>query len=315
MTENAWPQFEQALEMDGVLGALLTDENSEFLGKLGARYDAIKPDQIKAKAKPAIPKVFHQIWLGGPVPDKLQALSRTWRDRHPDWEFQLWDDERINDFEFGTSDLFERASCWGQKSDLLRAEILYQFGGVYVDFDYDNYASIDDLVERYEFFGTLRNIFPPFLGWPQMWRSPVIACNSLFGSKPGHPVLAAYLKLVRNYWDQEELVTFREDELPKTAILAMGGVAKAARIKETGNRTYLPFNEAVANHVATSKGRDILFPPAFFNPLMTGARMLYIMPDFWIRCRQAGIKWPKVSPYNRKMPYSLGCHLSNNSWL
>lgn len=315
MNVNAWPQFEQALKLDGVLGALLSDKNSDFLKIAANRYNAIKPDKMEVLPGPAIPKIIHQIWLGGPVPRKLEELSRTWRNQHPDFDFQLWTDEEVRNFEFDTRDLYEQATCWGQKSDLLRAEILNRFGGIYVDLDYVSYCNISGLVERYEFFGTLRNIFPPFLGWPQMWKSPVIACNSLFGSKPGHPLLASYLKRVREVWDREELYKFQEDELPKTAILAMGGVAKATRIKETGSRTYLPFNEMLAAHMAASGGRDILLPPAFFNPIMTGARMLYLMPEFWIQCRRAGINWPSVRQYNRRMPYTMGSHLSNNSWL
>ncbi|MGI9400296.1 MAG: glycosyltransferase family 32 protein [Rhizobiaceae bacterium] len=315
MDINAWPPFEQALETDGVLGALLSGENSGRLDEIAAKYNAIKPDAIKPLRKPAIPKIIHQIWLGGPVPKKLEALSKSWRSRHPDWDYRLWTDADVKEFEFGTRDLFEQANCWGQKSDLLRAEILNRFGGMYVDFDYINYRGVNVLAENYDFFGTLRNIFLPYLGWPDMWKSPVIACNSLFGAKPGHPILDSYLKLVREVWDREDLYKFSEDELPKTAIMAMGGVARATRIKETASRTYLTFDRVAVDHFLNSKRRDILLPPAYFNPKMPGGSMLYVMPDFWIRCRQAGIKWPRISPYNRVMPYTIGCHLSKNSWL
>ena len=315
MIETKWPVFERALKREGVLDALLSGENVEFLSNAALRYNRDKPDLVEPMPGAGLPKTIHQIWLGGSVPAKLQGLSKTWRERHPDWAYRLWTDDDVDALTFETRDLFDRATCWGQKSDLLRAEILLQYGGVYVDLDYINYQTLDDLADRYTFFGTLRNIFPAYIGWRSMWRSPVIACNSLFGARAGHPILKRYLEQVRQLWDREDLYKYEKGELPSPAVLAMGGAAKATRIKETGSRTYLPFHDVVSSYLADADDRFLILPPVFFNPLMDGARMLYLMPDFWQLCRQAGLKWPRVSPYNTIMPYSIACHLSKNSWL
>ena len=34
-----------------------------------------------------IPKKIHQIWLVGEIPAKYDRLRQTWRDCHPDWEY------------------------------------------------------------------------------------------------------------------------------------------------------------------------------------------------------------------------------------
>ncbi len=315
MAEYEWPVFEQALKTDGLLGALLEPEQRAFLDLAASRYDRTKPDLIDASEAPSIPRIIHQIWLGGDVPADLHELSRTWLSHHPDWDYRLWTDKDVEGFEFENRDLFEKADCWGQKTDILRAEIVNRFGGVYVDFDYICYKPIDEIASRYDFFGTLRNIFPAHLGWPEIWRWPVIACNSFFGSKPAHPILTDYLEKVRKIWQQPELYEFRKGELPWPALAAIGGAKSARRIKETGMRTYLPYHEVVVDHLADDNEQLILFPPVFFNPVMSGAKTLYMMPDFWKRCSGAGIRMPDVRPYNRQMPYSLGKHLSKNSWL
>lgn len=48
------------------------------------------------KYKIKIPKIIHQIHLGSqPLSDQELKWERTWKDHNPDWEFILWDDERL----------------------------------------------------------------------------------------------------------------------------------------------------------------------------------------------------------------------------
>ena len=48
---------------------------------------------------------------------------------------------------------------------------------------------------------------------------------------------------------------------------------------------------------------------------MAGARTLYLMPDFWQRCRERGIRWPRLGTYTRRHPLSIARHISANSWV
>ncbi|KAA8494817.1 Inositol phosphoceramide mannosyltransferase 3 [Porphyridium purpureum] len=92
-----------------------------------------------------IPKVIHQIWIG-PKAAPCVWLDR-WRlgyvrHRQHEWSYILWDDERVA-AEFCSdparrminADLYERETAWQCKADILRLEILYRYGGVYVDAD------------------------------------------------------------------------------------------------------------------------------------------------------------------------------------
>lgn len=80
-----------------------------------------------------IPQIFHQVWPGE---DEVPAYTYRHQDLlkqfYPDWEVMLWrdfTDERI------TGDLIERCPNYGAKSDIMRLEILYQTGGLYLDCD------------------------------------------------------------------------------------------------------------------------------------------------------------------------------------
>jgi len=43
------------------------------------------------------PQTFHQIWLGTkPIPVALSGYQKTWQYHHPQWDFEIWDDEKSN---------------------------------------------------------------------------------------------------------------------------------------------------------------------------------------------------------------------------
>ena len=100
-----------------------------------------------------IPKIIHQVWLGGPMPDELVEMRQSLIDAHPGWEFRLWGDD-----DFGwlrNQDLFDQAETIapgseGQfRSDVARYEILARYGGVYVDCDIEAVPgrSLDELLD------------------------------------------------------------------------------------------------------------------------------------------------------------------------
>ncbi|MFU8820501.1 MAG: glycosyltransferase family 32 protein [Gammaproteobacteria bacterium] len=96
-----------------------------------------------------IPKILHQIWINADKPDLPPEFARyrdTWLERHPDWEYRLWNLENL-DFEPRCANLLHQAQHYAQMADLLRIEILHRHGGVYVDVDFECLQSIDRILE------------------------------------------------------------------------------------------------------------------------------------------------------------------------
>lgn len=81
-----------------------------------------------------IPKIFHQIWLNGEMPEEYKKLTKILLSLHPDWEYKLWNSD--NRPKLFNEDLYNQMKYWKFKADLIRYEILHQYGGVYLDVDF-----------------------------------------------------------------------------------------------------------------------------------------------------------------------------------
>jgi mannosyltransferase OCH1-like enzyme len=96
-----------------------------------------------------IPKKIHLIWLGSPLPEKFKQLVSRIKEINFDYEIKEWTDDNI-EFELTNQQLFDSTTNMGSKSDILRMEILYRYGGIYMDHDFYQCKKFDDLL-RYEF--------------------------------------------------------------------------------------------------------------------------------------------------------------------
>lgn len=77
-----------------------------------------------------IPRRLGHIWVGS-NPAPVEWMN-TWRDFHPDWEYTLYDNYFLRNFDFKTRRQIEEYMKRGQYpgvADLMRLEILYEFGG------------------------------------------------------------------------------------------------------------------------------------------------------------------------------------------
>ena len=99
----------------------------------------------------SIPKILHFIWLGSSIPLSAQTCIDSWVQLHPNWIIKIWTDQDCLNFNWShphSKKVFEEAATFAEKSDILRLEILYQFGGIYSDTDVLCLKSFDSLVEN-----------------------------------------------------------------------------------------------------------------------------------------------------------------------
>lgn len=95
-------------------------------------------------------RTFHQYWTGAPMPAAFSEFAAGWRRLHPDWEYRLWSDGDLPSLR--NRDLFDRAEelCPGfegqLRSDVVRYELLLEYGGVWIDTDFQCLQPIDDLL-------------------------------------------------------------------------------------------------------------------------------------------------------------------------
>jgi mannosyltransferase OCH1-like enzyme len=131
-----------------------------------------------------IPKKIHLIWLGGERPKKFDFLLEKIKLINNSYEIIEWDDNNIN-FKLINDKLFYDTENLGSKSDILRFELLYRYGGIYMDYDFFQIKSFDELL-GYDFFaGTDKN-------------NPDEVWNSIIGSTPNNLICEKFLRGLSN---------------------------------------------------------------------------------------------------------------------
>jgi mannosyltransferase OCH1-like enzyme len=187
-----------------------------------------------------IPKIIHVIWLGAEIPEKYAQWQDTWQNL-TGWEYHLWTDKEVENLTLINRRIYNASHCYGEKSDILRIELLYQFGGLYVDTDF---ACINPA-----YFEQFHRCLDFYIGTEPLENSPFSVGNAIIGSKAGHPFL---LKLI--------------NELPENYQLKNGNCAV-----ETTGPSYV--TNTLINYLNASdknKSSISVFPSSFFYPLTIG---------------------------------------------
>lgn len=108
-----------------------------------------------------IPKRIHCFWFSGEEKDSIsRKCIESWKKHCPDYEIVEWNasnyDVEKNEF---TREAF-KACKWAYVTDYARLDVIYNYGGVYLDFDVELLKNIDELLE-YRFwagFGPIRDV-------------------------------------------------------------------------------------------------------------------------------------------------------------
>ena len=147
-----------------------------------------------------IPHLFHFIWLGGDPPEEYEEYMQGWVERHPDWNVYLWEDRDMTGlFNQALYDYAQEIAPGyvGQlRCDIARLEAIYNFGGVYVDYDFECLKSIEDLVSpNNPLPSRRRDPVRFFAAWEEQNRW---VNNAFFGAEPKHPFV---LRLIEGLAD------------------------------------------------------------------------------------------------------------------
>ena len=143
----------------------------------------------------AIPKIIHQTWKERQVPPSHAAYQQSWLTHHPAWEYRLWTDADNRAF-------LAQHYAWFlpiydyypqpiMRVDAVRYFILYHYGGLYVDLDFESLQPVDDYLASHAVVIGLEPASHA-QGGAQMADRPFdqILCNAFMASAPRHPFWA-----------------------------------------------------------------------------------------------------------------------------
>jgi len=96
-----------------------------------------------------INKIIHQVWVGEyPMPSREKRISEEIRDKHTDYEYHLWTDsnlphipERLQEMYNVMYERKDYVFC----ADIIRWLVVYQYGGWYLDIDWEYIQSLNSL--------------------------------------------------------------------------------------------------------------------------------------------------------------------------
>ena len=113
-----------------------------------------------------IPKIIHYCWFGQtPLPPLAEQCIASWKKHMPDWQIMRWDE---TNFDIAAAPLYVRQAYEARKfafvSDYVRLWALEQYGGLYMDVDFEVFRPFDELMDKY----------PAFAGYEGSKRKPVM---------------------------------------------------------------------------------------------------------------------------------------------
>lgn len=221
-------------------------------------YQKNNQAQFKNEGPYKIPPVIHFIWLGPrPFPPESVENVRSWIAMNPGWKVKFWTDRvreppcegmevvLVENFSFlKLRKCYEMSQNWGEKSDLLRYEILFQEGGVYADHDASCLKPFNGMHYGYDFFCCLETPHEPFVG-----RS-VTCGNGVIGSRAHHPTLTKVIDLIGMRWGPLAEKFKGRDEYSQVEVVMQ--------------RTYIALTDAIHETIGASGNTDIVLPAAYF---------------------------------------------------
>lgn len=231
-----------------------TDANWLLAEDLYNKYYLEDPEYAQ---EPRIPYIIHHIWLGSPLPEYAKGFRQSWIDKHRGWTFILWTDHPESIYGNVLLDSFEalatylqlpdrelfivmdtrylrlrnqvafdqRAKNYGEKSDVLRYEILHNIGGLYVDTDFECIRSFKYFNHCCDFYTGIAH------------TRDFILYNGLIGAAPNKSIL-------------DEIVTSLTNRPSMENSMSYSG-------------PYF-FTDNFVKQVPTFEGRAVAFPVTFF---------------------------------------------------
>lgn len=102
-----------------------------------------------------IPHIIHYCWFGnGEKPAIVQECMASWRTYFPGWEIKEWNESNydVNVIPYTAKAYSEKR--WAFVSDYVRFDVLYKYGGIYLDVDVEFIKPLsENILEKNAFTG------------------------------------------------------------------------------------------------------------------------------------------------------------------
>ncbi|MBQ7231932.1 MAG: glycosyl transferase [Lachnospiraceae bacterium] len=127
-----------------------------------------------------IPRIIHYCWFGGTEPtEEVKRCIKSWEKYCPDYQIIRWDESNYDYAKYTfAKEAYERKK-WAFVSDVARLDVVYQYGGIYLDTDVELVKPIDFLLKEQAFMG--------------IERGRLVNTGLGFGARAGHKLIGENL--------------------------------------------------------------------------------------------------------------------------
>lgn len=204
--------FDESMQTNAYQNVLQQGQSQQLLSVFRNLYTRNNFSHVTVQQTAKIPKYLHTVWFGGKMPEEYEPFCQSWIDYHPEWVHIFWTDNKLNydrgekvlysfaeleeflrtnkkagarivmdvsKVDFPNRAFYDKSINFGERSDIIKWEIVYRFGGVYVDTDFQCLQSLDLLNHTYDFY----------TGLQPLDTNRVQLGAALFAAIPHHPIL------------------------------------------------------------------------------------------------------------------------------
>lgn len=196
-----------------------------------------------------IPKVIHYCWFGkNELPEEAKRCIASWKRFCPDYEIIEWNetnyDVRKNKY---MSDAYDEKK-WAFVSDYARIDIIYNYGGIYLDTDVELLRPLDELLKDKMFCGWESR--DPILDEKRITYENSVSFGLGFGAEKNNNALKDMLKLYEklNFINEDGSLNLMACPHYQTEILKQYGL-------DDSQRTYQKLKDEI-----------IVYPESYFSP-------------------------------------------------
>lgn len=102
----------------------------------------------------SIPKIIHYCWFGNnQIPDRDKKCIESWKKFCPDYKIIEWNENNYDVTHIPYMKEAYEAKRWGFVPDYIRMDLIYKYGGIYMDTDVELIRPLDELLECKAYVG------------------------------------------------------------------------------------------------------------------------------------------------------------------
>lgn len=168
-----------------------------------------------------IPKIIHYIWVGNnPKSPLIEECIATWKKNLPDYKIIEWNEDNFGIHENKYIEQAYQAKKWAFVSDYIRARVIYEQGGIYLDTDVRVLTRLDPLLNNRAFIGFENNDF---------------ISAAIFGAEAHHP----FIKDILDYYKNRSFTFDKNNQMAGVNSLSVTDILKEKYGLKTGNHKQL----------------------------------------------------------------------------